>query len=140
MLSSGGEPFILVVEQLPPHLHAAGGDIQASQRSGGKGILHDVLRQEGKPHAVLDHLAEQGSAAQLEEGLDGQPLCRHALVEGIAVAHAPLGQQELLPGQFLKRDLRLPGQWVPGEATTQIGSGSSTASTKLGCSSGLSSV
>ena len=23
-------------------------------------------------------------------------------------------QQELLPGQFLKRDFRLPGQWVPG--------------------------
>ena len=90
-----------MVEQLPPHLHAAGGDIQAGQRSGGKGILHDVLGQEGEPHAVLDHLAEQGSAAQLEEGLDGQPLRRHALVEGIAVAHAPLGQQELLPCQFL---------------------------------------
>ena len=63
---------------------------------------------------MLDHLAEQGSAAKFEEGLDGQPLRRHALVEGIAVAHAPLGQQEFLPGQFLKRDLRLPGQWVPG--------------------------
>ena len=63
---------------------------------------------------MLDHLAEQGSAAQLEEGLDGQPLRCHALVEGIAVAHAPLSQQKLLPGQFLKRDFRLPGQWVPG--------------------------
>ena len=63
---------------------------------------------------MLDHLAEQGSAAKFEEGLDGQPLRRHALVEGIAVAHAPLGQQELLPGQFLQRDFRLPGQWVPG--------------------------
>lgn len=129
-----------MVEQLPPHLHAAGGDIQAGQRSGGKGILHDVLGQEGEPHAVLDHLAEQGSAAQLEKGLDGQPLRCHALVEGIAVAHAPLSQQELLSGQFLKRDFRLPGQWVPAGATTQMGSGSSTASTKLGCSSGLSSV
>ena len=77
----GGEPFILVVKQLPPHLHAAGGDIQAGQRSGGEGILYDVLRQEGEPHAVLDHLAEQGSTAQLEKGLDGQPLRRHALVE-----------------------------------------------------------
>ena len=92
----GGEPFIPMVEQLPPHLHTAGGDIQAGQCSGGKGILHDVLGQEGEPHAVLDHLAEQGSTAQLEEGLDGQLLRRHALVEGIAVAHAPLGQQEFL--------------------------------------------
>ena len=89
---------------------------------------------------MLDHLAEQGSAAQLEEGLDGQPLRRHALVEGIAVAHTPLSQQELLPGQFLKRDLCLPGQWVPGRGHHADGSGSSTASTKLGCSSGLSSV
>ena len=103
-----------MVEQLPPHLHAAGGDIQAGQRSGGEGILDDVLRQEGEAHAVLDHLAEQGSTAQLEKGLDGQPLRCHALVKGIAVAHAPLGQQNLLPGQFLKRDFRLPSQWVPG--------------------------
>ncbi|MDV5043056.1 hypothetical protein, partial [Faecalibacterium duncaniae] len=48
----GGEPFIPVVEQLPPHLHAAGGDIQAGQRSGGEGL----------------HAGQAAAAAQLRAG------------------------------------------------------------------------
>ena len=42
---------------------------------------------------MFDHLAEQGSTAQLEKGLRWPASRCHALVEGIAVACALLSQQ-----------------------------------------------
>ena len=62
------------------------------------------------------------------------------LIEGVAVAHAPLGEQKLLLGQLLQRDGVLCRQRVPGGATKQMDSGISSARTMLGCTSGSSSV
>lgn len=122
-----------MVEELPPHGHGAVRHEQAGQRPGGEGVPDDVLRQKRKPHAALDHLAEQGGAAQFEVGVDGQLVGGKGLVQRVAVAHAPLGQQKFLVGQLFQRHALLRGQRADSAgATKQIASGTSSASTRLG--------
>ena len=103
-----------MVEQLAPHGHGAVGDVQAGDTPGGEGVPDDVFRQEGEPQPPLDHLAQQRGAAQFQVGLDGQLMRFQYLIEGVAVAHAPLSEQKLLPGQLLQRDDVLCRQRVPG--------------------------
>lgn len=67
-----GQPFVTVVKQLTVHLHGAVRHIQPGKTTCGQRRAHDVLRQEGKTHALLYHLAQQRSAAQLQIRVDGK--------------------------------------------------------------------
>jgi len=60
--------------------------------------------KKGKPHALFYHLAQQRGAAQFQIGMDGKAVRRHALVQRVPVAHAPLGKQKLLLGQNVQRE------------------------------------
>ena len=103
-----------MVEQLAVHGDGAVGNAKAGQPPGGEGRADDVLGQEGEAHPALYHLAEQGGAAQLDVGMDGQPPGRKALVEGVAVAHAPLCEKKFLLGQHIQRHGLGLGQRVSG--------------------------
>ena len=114
--------------------------MEAGDTPGGEGRTDDVLGQEGEPHPALHHLAEQRGAAQLDVGMDRQPTGGEALVEGVTVAHAPLCEKKFLLSQNIQRHFGLVGQRMPAGATKQTGSGTLTASVRLGRSRGWSRV
>ena len=105
-----GQPFVTVVKQLTVHLHGAVRHIQPGKTTCGQRRTHDVLRQEGKTHALLYHLAQQRSAAQLQIRVDGKAAGGKALIQSVAVAHAALSEQKFLPGQLFQRNGFLPGK------------------------------
>ena len=109
-----GQPFVTVVKQLTVHLHGAVRHIQPGKTTCGQRRTHDVLRQEGKTHALLHHLAQQRSAAQLQIRVDGKAAGGKALIQSVAVAHAALSEQKFLPGQLFQRNGFLPGKRVSG--------------------------
>ena len=103
-----------MVEQLAVHLHGTVRHVQPGKAARRQCRAYDVFRQKRKPHALLHHLAQQRGAAQFQIGVDGKTVRRHALVQRVPVAHAPLGEQKLLLRQLFQRDLCLPGQRMAG--------------------------
>ena len=107
-----------MVEQLPVHHDGAVRYVQPRQTPFGQRAAHDVLRQKGKPHALLHHLAQQRGAAQFQMvergmGLSFLPeyIVRAALAAGtLARLNVPDCRVEMHRQLFYHRDKWLTPQ------------------------------